>query len=173
TREYGFDPAVSRKVAYSEHLWLFEQAVREEISPNLASRTLFGTIKELSRDGVDTGRLIGPPADGISIPVVIEVMKYVEDGSVAKEAVPDILKCICSGIPVDEALLKCSRSVSDADLASIVRRIVEERKDFVKERGKGSLGPLMGIVMAQVRGSVDGKAVSTALRREIDRVLAE
>jgi glutamyl-tRNA(Gln) amidotransferase subunit E len=55
----------------------------------------------------------------------------------------------------------------------IVHRIVEERKDFVKERGKASLGPLMGIVMEHVRGSVDGRAVSAALRREIDRVLDE
>ena len=30
-----------------------------------------------------------------------------------------------------------------------------------------SLGPLMGVVMAEVRGSVDGKLVSELLRKEI------
>lgn len=173
TREFHLDPAVSRQIAYSEHLWLFEQAVREGISPNLAVRTVFGTIKELSREGVDTARLTCVPDDGTEKPVVIEVMKSVEDGSVAKEAIPEILKCVSSGTPLRQALLNCTRSVSDDDLESIVHRIVGERKEFVKERGKASLGPLMGVVMEHVRGSVDGREVSAALRREIDRVLGE
>jgi glutamyl-tRNA(Gln) amidotransferase subunit E len=32
------------------------------------------------------------------------------------------------------------------------------------------MGPLMGVVMAEVRGSVDGKVVSEILKKEIDAV---
>jgi glutamyl-tRNA(Gln) amidotransferase subunit E len=35
-----------------------------------------------------------------------------------------------------------------------------------------ALGPLMGIVMAEVRGSVDGKVVSEILKKEINATLA-
>lgn len=46
-----------------------------------------------------------------------------------------------------------------------------ERADFVVQKQKGALGPLMGEVMQEVRGSVDGKVVSELLRKEIEKVL--
>jgi glutamyl-tRNA(Gln) amidotransferase subunit E len=46
---------------------------------------------------------------------------------------------------------------------------VQDRQEFVREKGMGALGPLMGIVMEEVRGSVDGKLVSQVLRQEISR----
>ena len=55
-----------------------------------------------------------------------------------------------------------------ADLESIVENIVLERIDFVKERGMGAMGPLMGVVMGACPG-VDGKEVSTVLRTMIQR----
>ena len=54
------------------------------------------------------------------------------------------------------------------DLESIVENIVLERIDFVKERGMGAMGPLMGVVMGACPG-VDGKEVSTVLRAMIQR----
>ena len=54
------------------------------------------------------------------------------------------------------------------DLESIVEGIVLERIDFVKERGMGAMGPLMGVVMGACPG-VDGKQVSAVLRAIIQR----
>jgi glutamyl-tRNA(Gln) amidotransferase subunit E len=34
----------------------------------------------------------------------------------------------------------------------------------------GALGPLMGLVMQEVRGKVDGKLVSETLRLELERL---
>ena len=48
--------------------------------------------------------------------------------------------------------------------------IINERIDFVKERGMGAMGPLMGIVM-QAAGAADGKAVSALIRAAIQRVM--
>jgi glutamyl-tRNA(Gln) amidotransferase subunit E len=63
-------------------------------------------------------------------------------------------------------------AASQADVESIVRRVVTEREAFARERGMGALGPLMGVVMQELRGSVDGKVVSEALRRELERLLS-
>ena len=73
---------------------------------------------------------------------------------------------------MDAALSRLAPAVSRDDLESIVQKIIADRPDFVAEKGKAALGPLMGVVMAEVRGSVDGKVVSEILRREIDRALA-
>ena len=48
-----------------------------------------------------------------------------------------------------------------------------ERADFVVQKQKGTLGSLMGVVMQEVRGSVDGKVVSELLRKKIELVLAQ
>ena len=58
--------------------------------------------------------------------------------------------------------------VSRAELETVVRNIIATRSDFVKEKGKAALGPLMGLVMEEVRGSVDGRLVSEILKKEID-----
>ncbi len=63
-------------------------------------------------------------------------------------------------------------AVSRADVEAIVHRIVAEREAFAREKGMGALGPLMGVVMQELRGSVDGKVVSEVLRRELKELLA-
>ena len=49
----------------------------------------------------------------------------------------------------------------------VVARIIAERADFVAERGMGAMGPLMGIVLKELGGGADGKAVSDALKDAI------
>ncbi|MFW5639391.1 MAG: GatB/YqeY domain-containing protein, partial [Methanoculleus sp.] len=73
---------------------------------------------------------------------------------------------------VDAVIAEMAPAASQADVESIVRRVVTEREAFARERGMGALGPLMGVVMQELRGSVDGKVVSEALRRELERLLS-
>jgi len=46
--------------------------------------------------------------------------------------------------------------------------MVREKGDFIKDKGSEALGPLMGIVMKEYRGTLDGKILSQMLKREID-----
>ena len=55
------------------------------------------------------------------------------------------------------------------DLAEIVEKVIADRLDFVKERGMGAMGPLMGVVMKECGGAADGKQVSALLREAIMR----
>ena len=58
--------------------------------------------------------------------------------------------------------------MSGEELENIVRKSSADRREFIAQKGKAALGPLMGVVMAEVRGSVDGKVVSEILKKEID-----
>ena len=58
------------------------------------------------------------------------------------------------------------KPADESALAEIISAIVTERIDFVKERGMGAIGPLMGVVM-QHAGAADGKAVSALLKQAI------
>ena len=67
-----------------------------------------------------------------------------------------------------------SRGFEPADTGAVdaaVAEVLEERADFVKERGMAALGPLMGVVMGKLGGAADGKAVSNALKEQIQRRL--
>jgi glutamyl-tRNA(Gln) amidotransferase subunit E len=163
-RDLRLDPALASQLAASEQVFLFERAVGEGIAPSLAARTLLSSRKELARAGSDLSSL----SDGD----ILEVLKAVEDGRAAKEAVPAILEKVAAGLTVRDAVTECAPEVSRDRLEDIVRTIVQERRGFVKEKGMGALGPLMGIVMAEVRGSVDGKLVSQVLKQEISRQLS-
>lgn len=57
------------------------------------------------------------------------------------------------------------------DAAEIVSRLVQERADFVKSKGLGAVGPLMGPLMAEMRGKIDGKQASELLKKEIEKFL--
>ena len=61
--------------------------------------------------------------------------------------------------------------ISEEELKEIISRIVAGRTDFIKERGSAATGPIMGVVMKEVRGSVDGKIVNQILREAISQVL--
>ena len=54
-------------------------------------------------------------------------------------------------------------------LEDVIQGIVNERLDFVKERGMGAMGPLMGVVM-QAAGGADGKEVSVVASSHSGRV---
>ena len=161
-RDLGLDPDTAYQAATSPNAPLFEEAIRRGSKVTLAYRAIITAPVEIGRTGVDVSRVTGETYLGI--------LRAVEEGRAAKEAIPDLIGATASGKTLDEALGSLGRSVSADDLTGIIRRIIDERKDFVKEKRMAALGPLMGIVMQEVRGRVDGRLVSEALRRELERV---
>jgi len=160
---YGIEKNYALQLAASEKLSLFEQAIREGIRPKLAAFTILSTIIELRRDGVEVQKI--PDA------AYLETWHAVESGRAAKEAIPEIFRSIAVGSTFPDALAKLAPALSREELEKIVRKVLSERKDFVAQKGKAALGPLMGVVMAEVRGSVDGRVVSEILKREIDATI--
>ena len=49
--------------------------------------------------------------------------------------------------------------------------MINEKIDFVKDRGMESAGPLMGIVMAEFRGKMDGAKINALLTKGIKKVI--
>lgn len=161
--DYGFAREVARQIAYSERSHAFEKAVSAGIKASIAERAFNSTLRELSREGVNV--------DGVDDLSIQHVLDAISEGRAAKEVMPLLISAIAGGKNLEEALLTLAPAVSASDLDEIVMRIVEERIEFIKGKGAASAGPLMGVVMKEVRGSVDGKAVSQALQAAIAKVL--
>ena len=163
--DYKFKNNYAEQVASSEYFPRFEKAIAKRVSPDLAASAITRYYPELKRERVDVSKLFITDED-------IAILCVVEKGQAAKEAIPDLFKSVITGSSIQDAIAKLAPAVSREDLEGIVKKIIADRADFVMQKGKAALGPLMGVVMEEVRGSVDGKVVSELLKREIDRVLA-
>lgn len=174
-RDHGLDAAVARQIAYSEHVLLFEKAVDLGIAATLAARTLIATLKEISREGLDVHPLVADRDSGGNpvIPEVLQVLLGVKEARVGKEAVPDVLRRILQGDSSESAMQAVESTAEGADLEALARSIVRERMPFVKEKGMGALGPLMGVMMKEVRGAVDGRKVSQVMEAALAEALGE
>ncbi len=161
--DLGLDPALARQICYSDRLPLFEHAVGEGIRPTFAATVLLSTLRELARDGV--------AVDCLSDAALMEVLQAVEDGQMAKEVTNEVLTAIAAGRPVKEAISEIAPPISGEELTALIRSILDERSEFVQQRGKAALGPIMGVVMKEVRGRADGKIIADILRRELEAML--
>jgi len=164
-KEYGFNNNFATQVASSEYLPRIERAIDDGINADLAASTILRFSTELKREGIDTDKLFAQDTD-------VKILHAVKSGKMAKEAIKDVFLSVASGSTLDDAIAKLAPAVSRDELESIIKTIVTDRTDFVAQKGKSALGPLMGVVMAKVRGSVDGKVVSELLKREIEKILA-
>ena len=102
------------------------------------------------------------------------VLAAKEEGHVTREGMANLIEEFSGMNPsMDDIALKANelgiKPADTGDLLSIVEKVVESRLDFVKERGMGALGPLMGLVMKECGGAADGKQVSALLREVIMR----
>lgn len=122
------------------------------------------TYRELEHEGVDT--------ENLEIGDLYAVFSGLKANRYSKEALPALLKEIASGTDPDAAVGKLGLEAVGADEAGrVIAAIVGEREDFVRSRGMAAVGPLMGPVMAALRGKIDGQQASAILQKEIARLL--
>ncbi len=133
--------------------------------PKLVGLVLLSVLPELEKEDV--------PVDRLRVEDLDALMAGVGDGLYSKEAMPQVLgRMVEHGEGPGEAATALGMDGVDADqVAARIDAIVREREDFVRERGKGAMGPLMGEVMKEFKGKMDGKELSRLLAEAIDRVL--
>jgi len=166
-REYGLSRELASQVVRSEHSQFFEEIVKEiKITPSIAANTLLGTLKDLKREGYEI--------ESISDEKLKEVFRLVAENRIAKEAIPEVLIAIAENPKrkVEEALkLVGAESFEKEEIAEIVRNVLKAREEFVREKGLSAAKPLMGAVMKEMRGKVDGKTVNEILQKELKKFL--
>lgn len=88
----------------------------------------------------------------------------------AKEAIPKVLAWIGKhreGKIRDAVEALGLRTISPVEIEKIVKKIVKENEELIRQRGLSALGPLMGMIMKEYRGKVDAEKVSQILREKL------
>ena len=65
------------------------------------------------------------------------------------------------------------KSVSIQELRNIIMHTIESNINLIKNREMSAMGPLMGDVMKQVRGKIDGSVVSKELKDLLTKKIKE
>jgi glutamyl-tRNA(Gln) amidotransferase subunit E len=166
SEEMGLAPAQAEQLLNRGQDAEFE-ALTARHDPKLVGLVLLSVLPELEREGVEVGT--------IGEPVLDQVMAGVSGGLYSKEALPHVLgRMVEHGEGAQDAAQALGLGgVSLDDVASRVDAIVREKEDLVRQRQRGAMGPLMGEVMKEFKGQVDGKELSRLLGEAIDRLLAE
>jgi glutamyl-tRNA(Gln) amidotransferase subunit E len=166
--QFKTNPEQTKQILSSGFEDLFENLVKQFPDlKNVIIRTLLNTFSELENEGISI--------DKINDKILVDVFTALSEDKYAKEAVPDILKYLAEHkeASIKEAIKAYGLGPIDKkEVARIVNRIVSEKKEFVKERGIEALGTLMGIVMKELRGKVDGNIISKILKKEIKKVIS-
>ncbi len=167
-REHGLSPEIVRQIVYSEDEPLFEDLTRRGHSGALVVRLLLQDLPSIVR--ATSAHAFEPSADSLDA-----LLRAVEGGRFAKEGMPTVLRALAEGAPdLEQAIERAGLSgFTTADLEAIVERVVRGNAEMIRDRGEAAFSPLMGDVMREVRGRRDGREVSDALRRSIDRVRRE
>jgi len=169
--ETDLNKELAEKIAYSKYLPLFESLIEryrndENVNSTLIARTLVGIVPEIRRNGVETENLIDEHFEGL--------FAAISNQEIAKEATQDLLTALAKDpeLGTQEAISKLGLSAFDPEeVENFIKKTVRKKGDFIKEKGPAALGPLMGIIMKEYRGMVDGKILSQMLKKELDNFI--
>jgi glutamyl-tRNA(Gln) amidotransferase subunit E len=160
---YGINPQQASQIVRQSRDELFVKVAEKTGMTAAAATTLTNTFTELEHEGLDP--------DSINDAKLIELFGMLKESKFSKEAVPSLLREMAKGSDIKEAVCKLGIEAVDCDEASkIIASIVKEREEFVRSKGLDAIGPLMGPVMAALRGKIDGKQANDILAKEIKKL---
>lgn len=165
-KTYNLKEELAKLIAYSQNARFFENIMEKykNLNATLVIRTLEATPSELKKEGF--------PIDNLTEEHFLQVFELLNHNKIAKEGIPEVLKILCKNpeLTAEKAASKIGLQslVDTKNIEKIIEDVVQSRVDFIKERGVGAVGPLMGVVMKQLRGKADGKLVSAMLKERIE-----
>ncbi len=161
--DYGLNDKLANQVVDSEWMALFEEVAKAH--PDLAiltAVTLTEELRKLARDGI--------PVDSLTDEAVRDVFSLVAGGITVKESVPALITWLAKnpGRSASDAVVALGLGMlPPEELDKIVNGKVEANSELVSRMGEKAAGPLMGMVMGEVRGRARAQDVQAAIARRL------
>jgi glutamyl-tRNA(Gln) amidotransferase subunit E len=167
--DYGLNKKLSQQVIDSNYTGLFEEMVRD----NLADPILLAVILTEDFRGLERG---GVKVENHTDETIRDVFKLLDKGQTAKESLPQLFSWLAlnPGSSPGDALVSLSlEMMSKEELERLVDEKVSKRRGFVEQMGKRAFGPLMGVLMGEVRGKAQVQDVQALLKKAIISITEE
>lgn len=154
---------LATEIADSKYYRLFEE-FSTSVQPTIVARVLHVIPTELRRENLNVDLLC---EDHFRM-----VLEMIRDGEIAKEGAENALRILLKNPLTAREELRKQIGYRD-DLDSFIQRLVEEKKELIAEKGENAFKPLMGLVMNEFRGKMDGRIIAEKLREAIQRKARE
>ena len=165
--KYNLNVQLAEQILDSKYLELFEKIVKTtSVSSSFVVSTLCSTITSLERDGLDSQLL--------KIEEIEKAFELLGNKKIAKESIEIIFKNIMSGKSktIKDAINDAQiDSIDESQVDKILEEIVRNNQSIIYNQKERAIGPLMGIVMKELRGKVSGEIINKLLAEKIDKVL--
>jgi glutamyl-tRNA(Gln) amidotransferase subunit E len=166
-KKYNLNEKLANQILDSDYLDLFQEIASIGVSTTLIAVTLTEDFKRFHRDGY--------PIENIKNNEIMEVFILLKKGLIVKESIPEIFVWLSKN-PNKSALdaLKELRikMITKEELTKIIDSILEDNSELIIERGMRAMGPLMGLLMRDVRGGVNAKEaqilLQIAMKKKLD-----
>ncbi len=163
-KEYGLNRKLARQILDSEYADLFETIAKETgVSPTVIAVALTETLKALRREGIEVEK--------VSDEQFRELFSLIGSEKTTKEAIPEIITWLSKheGATAKEAVESLGLAmISRRELEEMIDDLIKRNEGLVKERGSDAFGPLMSMIMKNVRGRVKAELVSEILKRRLE-----
>jgi len=167
-KKYDLNPQLSEQIFDSQYIELFEKIVkRTKVNPTFVASILCSTITNLERSGLNSNLLRNED--------IVKSFQLLEEEKIAKESIEMIFENIMDSKSqtIEEAMKNASiEAVNESDLEKIIEEIVEKNQEIVKNQKERAVGPLMGIVMKELRGKASGEMINKLLLKNIKKKIA-
>ena len=142
---------------------LFKKLIEYGVPSRYLASMLVSIVRSLRREGEPIDRLRDEHFD--------EVARLLGEGKLAKEAVPEVLRALARGEYESAEDFVRTHQLSVEELDSIIDEAISRLSEKIRERGNRAYGMLMGEVMKEVRGKIDGSIVSERVRKKLEEFL--
>jgi len=165
--KYEMNQQLAEQIFDSRYIELFENIIKKiKTNPTFVASILCSTITNLERKGLDSNLLENQE--------IFKLFELLEKGEIAKESIEIIFENIMSkkSQNVEEAMKNTAiESINEKDLDIIIKDIVDQNQEIIKNQKERAIGPLMGIVMKKLRGKASGEIINNLLLKNIKKKL--
>ena len=169
SKKYDTEERMIKDLIFTGKLQLFDDLIKLYTdNPSLIFTTLLETTTALRREGKNM--------ENISDNDFLEIFTLLKKKEISKEAIEELmsLKADSPELSIDQIKKKSKiESITLEDLKKLTAKIVDNNSKMIKEKEMRAKGPLMGLVMKEVRGKIDGAIVSKELDFAIKEKLKE
>jgi glutamyl-tRNA(Gln) amidotransferase subunit E len=167
-QRYQLNQKLALEIFDSDRLKLFEDIIKNtKVQPTFVASKITEDLTSLRRKGLNTDRL--------SDQTIKIVFQLLDEGDLAKESIPIIFETMLMKDldDVKQAIqILGLEQISEIEVNEIIDKIITDNMALIKEKGRDSLGTLMGRSMSLLRGRVDGKKVSSILKSKLEQGLS-
>jgi len=167
--KYEIEERLIKELIFTGNLDLFNDLLNiYPENPTLIITTLLETIIALRRDG--------KKVENISEIDYKDIFTLLKNNEIGKEAIEEFLSSKSDNPNLSIKDIKKElkiEKISEKDLKKIITKVVDENIAILKEKEMRAMGPLMGVVMKEVRGKIDGEVVSSELKTILQEKLKE